>query len=186
MGVAQSSASSCMRSASREQAHMLIGLGARGANTTSAWETGGLPRFKSPVTRTQRAPLRRGHRHHALADSNALHARPACLHHSQACKGKGSGATSGCTLQSAGWRHLLVMGTLTFLWLALMEMWQHWSHWQPHPKGDAAANCRRPSVHACSRRGRTSHKATARQTGVECTRPSAPGVSGSFGRPMRP
>lgn len=97
---------------------MLIGLGARGANTTSAWETGGHPRFKSPVTRTQRAPLRRGHRHHALADSNALHARPACLHHSQACKGKGSGATSGCTLQSAGWRHLLVMGTLTFLWLA--------------------------------------------------------------------
>ncbi len=87
---------------------MLIGLGARGANTTSAWETGGLPRFKSPVTRTQRAPLRRGHRHHALADSNALHARPACLHHSQACKGKGSGATSGCTLQSAGWRHMLV------------------------------------------------------------------------------
>jgi len=78
-----------------------------------------------------------------------------------------------------------VMGTLTFLWLANEDV-AALVTLATSPNGDAAANCRRPSVHACSRRGRTNHRAAARQTGVECTRPSAPGVSGSFGRPMRP
>ena len=56
----------------------------------------------------------------------------------------------------------------------------------PVPVGRRSYHLPMPSVLACSCRGRTGHKATARQTSEERTRPSAPGVSGSFGRPMRP